>query len=96
MARKKVIKDVDTALRIYYTYPELGTEQIQELFDVSVSTATRWKKDVKKEQKANGIKTMSICTVNTRLAYKMWCIDIKTLKECHEGMKTLRGEGVKG
>ena len=46
-----MIKDVETAVRIYYSCPELGTKEIMELFSCSHATAIRLKAPVRELQK---------------------------------------------
>ena len=80
MAKTIMIKDVETALRIYYSCPELGTKEIMELFSCSHATAIRLKTPVRDLQKDRGILTFSDRTVNTRCAYEAWHIDIKEME----------------
>lgn len=81
MSKRIAIKDIETAVRIYYLHPELGTSEIKELFNCSSSTATRLKNQVKIVQRERGILTFSDCHVNTRCAYEVWKIDVKDLEE---------------
>ena len=47
----KKIADIDTALYIYYRYPEIGNKEIKELFDgLGSATLTKYKKAVQEEQ----------------------------------------------
>ncbi len=80
MAKTIMIKDVETAVRIYYSCPELGTKEIMELFSCSRATAIRLKTPVRDLQKDRGILTFSDRTVNTRCAYEAWHIDIKEME----------------
>ncbi len=48
--KTKAITDIDTALRIYYQYPEIGNSQIRELFGVTNGrTLARYKRAVQEE-----------------------------------------------
>lgn len=81
-ARKKQISSIDTALRIYYQYSELQTPQIIELFDIKGSAAAaRYKKAVIDEQLKRGVKSFIQGSVNTRLAYEVWGIDVDDLEQ---------------
>ena len=55
----KQIADIETAIRIYYQYPEIDNNQMRELFGkISSSTAARYKKAAKDEQINRNVKTM--------------------------------------
>lgn len=81
MPKPITIKDVETAVRIYYSCPELGTKDIMELFSCSATTAVRLKNPVRELQQERGILTFSDRTVNTRCAYEAWRIDIKEMEQ---------------
>lgn len=87
----KRIRDIETALRIFYTYPEIGNVEIRELFEppTSSTTITRYKDAVKIEQAEQGVKTSQQFTVNTELAYKVWGIDVKDLEKRRDKLKKL-------
>ena len=54
----KRITDIDTALYIYYRYPEIGNKEIKELFGGLGSAAlTKYKKAVQGEQIKQNVKT---------------------------------------
>lgn len=81
-ARRKPIVSIDTALRIYYQYSELQTPQIVELFGIKGSAAAaRYKKAVIDEQIKRGVKSFVQGSVNTRLAYEVWGIDVEDLEK---------------
>ena len=80
MPARLKIKDIQTAVDIYYKHSELGTSEITQLFDCSKSTATRLKNMVKAVQKEEGVMTLSDTTVNTKCAYKAWHINIGDLE----------------
>ena len=82
MNRAVKITDIDTALRIYYTYPELTSREINQLFGkLAPSTITRYKSVVKNEQRKRAIKTSLSNSINTRIAYDVWGIDVADLEE---------------
>ncbi|MGN0107751.1 MAG: hypothetical protein ACI4A5_08650 [Hominilimicola sp.] len=88
--RVKPFKDIDTALRIYYTYPEIGNKEIKELFGVSnTRTLARYKKDVRQAQTERGVLTSQMHTVNTEVAYAVWGIDVIDLEKRRNKLREL-------
>lgn len=89
------ITSIETAVQIYYTFPELGTDEVIQLFGCSKATATRLKKRARDRQIREGIITFSDANVNTKTAYKEWGLDIADLerrmvryRRIQEGMAT--------
>lgn len=77
--------DFDTALRIYYTYPEINNAIINELFGgICPNTCTKYKREVKRRQIEEGIKTFRENSVNTEVAFEVWGIDIKDIERRRE------------
>lgn len=91
MGRKTTpIKDIDTALRIFYTYPEIGNAEISELFGgIAQSTVIRYKEEVVAEQIKQDVKTSRLYSVNTRVAYEVWGLDVKDLEQRRKKLKEL-------
>ncbi|MGN0181446.1 MAG: hypothetical protein ACI4DP_03400 [Candidatus Ornithomonoglobus sp.] len=88
--RAKSIKDVNTAIHIYYAYPEMDNSQIKELFGIAAnSTIARYKKPVLEKQTEDGVKTMCAYTVNTKTAYEVWGIDVADLEKRRDKLKKL-------
>ena len=87
----KQITSIDTALRLYYMYPELTNDQIKELFGKGVSDSfiTSCKKKVRKEEVKRNIKTSIPYAINTAIAYEVWGLDIKDLEARREKLKKL-------
>ena len=81
MGKRIQVKDIETAVNIYYTYPELGTQQVQQLFDCGRNKATELKAVARQHQEEKGIITYSSSSVNTRYAYEAWGIDIADLEK---------------
>lgn len=82
MRRTVMIKNIDTALRIYYTYPELTSKEINELFGkLAPSTITRYKSIVKTEQRKREVRTNMSNSINTQVAYDVWGIDVNDLEK---------------
>ena len=76
----RLVKDLKTCLRIYYTFPELSSAEIKELFGVSDGAATAMKKPVRKKQIEENIMVLDSHCVNTELAFKVWGIDIEDIE----------------
>ena len=86
----KPITSIDTALRIYYTYPEIGNKEIKELFGVSnTRTLARYKKDVRQAQAERDVLTSQMHTVNTAVAYEVWGIDVADLEKRRDKLRKL-------
>ena len=89
------ITSIETAVQIYYTFPELGTDEVIQLFGCSRATATRMKKRARERQIREGVITFSDANINTKIAYKEWGLDIADLerrmvryRRIQEGMAT--------
>ena len=81
MSRRIQIKDIETAVKIFYTYPELGTAEIQQLFNCGRNSAVKLKAIAREKQKEKGLIPYSDSSVNTRCAYEAWGIDIEDLEK---------------
>ena len=86
---KLMIADVETAVRIYYTYPELDNALIMELFGASRSTATKLKNKVREKMKEADVPNIKRYTVNTDIAYKTWGLNISALEKRLKKMREL-------
>lgn len=86
----KQISDIDTALYIYYRYPEIGNKEIKELFGgLGSASLVNYKKAVIEEQIVQDITTSQLHTVDTETAYKVWGIDISKLEKRREKLRKL-------
>ena len=94
MSKLIMVKDVGTAVRIYYSCPELGTKEIMELFSCSHATAAKLKAPARELQNERGILTFSKHTVNTRCAYEAWHIDIKEMEKSFAKLNKLMGSKI--
>lgn len=90
--RKSIqISDVETAVRIYYAYPEIGNDEISKLFGTSCrSTLTSLKTKAREEMNNENVKSFRTYTVNTKCAYRAWGLNIKELER---DLKKLRDLG---
>lgn len=86
----KAISNIETALRIYYTYPEIGNKEIRELFGtIGNSTIAAYKKAVIEEQIDRNVRTSRLNTVNTEVAFEVWGIDVTDLERRRAKLKAL-------
>ena len=76
------ITDIDTAINIYYRYPEISAKEITQLFRRhSKSTINRLKKLAQKQMTEDDIYTYGMYKINTECAYKSWGIDVEDLEK---------------
>lgn len=86
----KPIKDIDTALRIYYSKTELTNSDIKELFGkIADSTVNRYKGAVLEKQIELGVRTSQLYTVDAETAYDVWGIDVVKLEKRREKLRKL-------
>lgn len=76
MGKRIAIRNLKEAVKLYYSKPELETQDIMSVFGCSSSTARRLKNQVQRKQIERGILTFSSSTINTRLAFELWGIDV--------------------
>ncbi len=75
------IADVETAVRIFYENIEIGNEEIMTLFPgISRATARKLKGIVQEKMLEDEIPVFNALSVNTRVAYPMWGLDINELE----------------
>ena len=81
MGKAIKLRDVNTAVRIYYACPEISTGEIRELFgNLAASTISRMKKEVFAEMEKRGIPRNKGSAVDTRTAFEVWHYDIADLE----------------
>lgn len=79
---RPTITDIDTVLKIHYTYPEIGNKEIEAIFGKrSSATLARLKRDVQKAMIEEGVCAMELYKINTKIAYKAWGIDVADLEQ---------------
>ena len=84
------ITDIDTAISIYYRYPEIGTKEITQIFRKhSKSTISRLKKSAQKQMTADNIYTYGMYKINTACAYRAWGIDVDDLEKRRNKLQKL-------
>ena len=87
-------KNLETVLNIYYGHTELTNALICELFDVSRSTALRYKNKALELQCERNHNTMNPNSVNTRDAFDAWGIDINDIERRRKKLLDLKLENV--
>ncbi|MBR1752851.1 MAG: hypothetical protein IJ740_18600 [Ruminococcus sp.] len=85
----KPISSIKTALNIYLNHTCLQTKQVQELFGVSRTQATKYLAAVRTEQIKAGIPIFVSNSVDTTFAYKQWGIDVKVLERRYKSAQAL-------
>ena len=84
------ITNIDTALKIYYLYPEIGSTEIAKLFSKnSKSTICRLKKIAQGVMTEEKVFAHGLYKVNTECAYKSWGIDVKDLERRRDKLQKL-------
>lgn len=89
--KKRQPFNTETALRIYYAYPnEIGNTELKELFNVSgSSTVAAIKKAVRKLMAEKEIKVWNPRNVDTKTVYEYAGIDIAAVERSYLKMKKL-------
>ena len=72
--------DIKTAVQIYYAKPEIFTDDIVELFCVGKSTAQKMKNHVREVMAEKGVKVWLPHSVNTKVAFEVWGLNITNLE----------------
>lgn len=75
------VKDLATAIRIYYSRHELGIKDIKELFGVENSSAHKLKAIARELMAERECPTYDLHKANTRIAYEAWGLDIKAIEQ---------------
>lgn len=84
------VRDIETALRLYYERLELSNKDIKELFGVAPSTISRLKALVREAQEREGVQCWNATHVNTEAAYKAWGLDIQKMERNYKRLQSLR------
>ena len=76
------VKNIEKALEIYWSCPEIGNKEIKEIFDiVGSATVTRYKKLAQEKMAETGVLCRGLHCVNTEAAYQAWGIDAADLEK---------------
>ncbi len=80
--KRRPIASVDAALRAYYGNGYLSNKEIKEIFQTSSDASVqRLKKPVIEAEKKEDHPVVVPFHVNTRIAFKVWGIDVKELEK---------------
>lgn len=74
------LRDIPTAIRIYYEKHELTTSDIIELFGCCAATAKKMKDMARKLMGERDIPNWNALAVNTDCAFEAWGLDIEDLE----------------
>ena len=84
------ITDIDTALKVYYSFSEIGNKEITALFgSLSSATVSRLKRAVKDEMTKQDMLSYGANKVNTSVAYSVWGIDVADLEKRRKKLREL-------
>jgi len=84
------IISIDEALRIYYTYSEIGNKEILSLFGrISSATTAKLKGLVKNEMIKRNELSYGVYKVKTRTAFSVWGIDVDDLEKRRKKLNDL-------
>jgi len=84
------IVSIESALRIFYTYSELGNKEISSLFGrISSATTVKLKNLVKNEMLKREICSYGKNKVSTKVAFEVWGIDVIDLEKRRKKLKDL-------
>jgi len=84
------IVSINEALRIYYSYSEIGNKEIIVLFGrISSATISKLKKLAKDEMVKRGVISYGMYKVNTSVALSVWGIDVEDLEKRRKKLKAL-------
>lgn len=83
--------DPATALKIYYSYCEIGNAEIRQLFGSQLSPTTLVRlKDIAREQMdKDGKYAYRPTYVNTKSAYRAWGINIEEIESGYKKLQRL-------
>lgn len=85
------ITSIETAVRLYYEKLELGNAELRELFGAkhSPTTFARLKDKARALMRERNMGTYGLYTVNTKIAYEAWGLDIADLEARYQKLRKL-------
>lgn len=87
---RPAIKDLEAAIRIYYSKDYIGTKDMKEIFGpLGSHTYIKLKDAVRLEEDRRGIPIVVPYHVDTEVAYEVWSIDIHKLVDKRARLKRL-------
>lgn len=85
--------DIEQAIRVYYSKPEIDRNDIMELWGMSKSSANTFKNKVLAAMAEQDIKSWLPHSVNTRVAFEVSGIDIADYESRLKNLRRLKLEG---
>lgn len=82
--------DIEIAVNLYYAKPELASDDVKSLFSCGSTTAIRLKNQARKEMASRGVKSWLPSSVNTRVAFDVWGIDITDYENRLKKLQSLK------
>ena len=82
---------IETAVRIYHEYIELGNTEIRCLFgnDIGTATIVRLKKAAFEAMAKADVRAITPYAVNTKIAFATWGLDITDLERRYKKLTSL-------
>lgn len=74
------VKSPQSAVKFWYEQTEIGSQEIQEIFDCSRTTVTQLKNRAREEMRLTGTPSFNSTKVNTECAFRSWGLDVKRLE----------------
>lgn len=90
------LRDIETAIQIYYSNLELDNENIRKIFitqrggELSSATIASLKDLARKEMRERDIPVYNGYRVNTEVAYETWGINISDLENRYKKLQKLK------
>lgn len=87
--------DIEMAVRLYYEKSEITNNDIKELFGAGSTLTAKLKKAVLQEMAKRDVKSWLPYSVNTKIAFEVWGLDIDDYEKRLKKLRTLYGKEVK-
>lgn len=84
--------DIETAVYLYYAKPELTSDDVKNLFSCGNTTAIKLKNHVRREMAARGVRSWIPSSINTKVAFDLWGIDIVDYEKRLKKLQSLKLE----
>ena len=84
------VRELESAIRLYYERSAFGIKDIMEIFDVSDSTALRLKNAAREQERNEGIPCWNVRYVNPEAAFRAWGLDITRMETSLKRLRSLK------
>ena len=84
------VRELESAIRLYYERSAFGIKDIMEIFDVSDSTALRLKNAAREQERKEGIQCWNVRYVNPEAAFRAWGLDITRMEMSLKRLRSLK------